>query len=102
MEMHTTFELLPGMEFDFKGDDDVWLFIDHKLVMDLGGLHVSLSHITYFDDLGLTYYRTYPFDFFYCERQTVQSDIKITTNVPVGRTKGRLSKNWKRDYGSLD
>ncbi|MDB5049056.1 MAG: hypothetical protein JWO30_2127 [Fibrobacteres bacterium] len=102
MEMHSAFELLPGMEFDFKGDDDVWLFINHKLVMDLGGLHVSLSHITYFDDLGLPYYQTYPFDFFYCERQTVQSDIKIVTNVPVGRSRGRLSKNWKRDYGLLD
>lgn len=96
------FELLPGMEFDFKGDDDVRLLIDNKLVMDLGGLHVSLSHTTYCDDLGLTYYKTYPFDFFCCERQTVQSDIKIVTNVPLGRSEGRLSKNWKRDYRSLD
>jgi fibro-slime domain-containing protein len=102
MEMHMNFELLPGMEFVFQGDDDVWLYIDHKLAMDLGGIHVSINKTVYFDDLGLGYYQTYPFSLFYCERQTTESDIKITTNVPLGKTRGRLSKNWKRDYGALD
>jgi fibro-slime domain-containing protein len=102
MEMHMNFELLPGMEFNFKGDDDVWLFIDNKLAMDLGGIHVAINKIVYFDDLGLSYYKSYPFSLFYCERQTTESDIKITTNVPLDRTRGKLSKNWKRDYGALD
>lgn len=56
------------------GDDDVWVFFDHKLGIDLGGHAAQKSQTVNLDTLmaGKTS-GDYSFDFFFAERHTTQS-----------------------------
>ncbi len=104
------------MVFDFTGDDDVWVFIDGVLVLDLGGIHQALGgkinfatgKITYdktqrygnppattitraFANAGETWdstpYKTHHLSFFYLERGDGGSNCKIRFNLPVKPSK---------------
>ncbi|KAM9991579.1 hypothetical protein ACTFIZ_004972 [Dictyostelium cf. discoideum] len=81
MKMNTIFTYKGYEVFNFQGDDDVWVFINNNLVIDLGGIHSPISASVDTKTLGLTIGKSYNFDFFFCERKTVGSIIKIETNL---------------------
>lgn len=98
------------IEFDFSGDDDVWVFIDDKLVLDVGGGHAVVTGTINFKDktstvsrvknssgggatqdvrysfgnlFGDDFYSTsHTLTMFYMERGLWESNMKITFNFP--------------------
>ncbi|MDD2216003.1 MAG: fibro-slime domain-containing protein [Eubacteriales bacterium] len=83
MEMHSRFTYQPGQTFSFTGDDDVWVFINNQLVIDLGGVHQAMSASVDLDYLGLIPGNVYNFDLFFAERHTVASNFFATTNIEL-------------------
>lgn len=80
-ELHTAFQYRGGETFTFIGDDDVFTFIDGKLVVDLGGVHGAETATVNVDTLGLTKGVNYPLDFFFAERHVTESHFRIDTSL---------------------
>lgn len=116
------------MEFSFSGDDDVWVFIDNNLVLDLGGIHeratgsinfangevyvngsrnTTLKNVFSSDSNTFADYTSHSLKFFYMERGRGDSNCSIKFNLPPRPTNSieivkSLENSDKEKYTSAD
>lgn len=85
LEIHPQFTYYGGEKFRFQGDDDLFLSINDRLVIDLGGVHEPLGGEVVLDDaaadIGLNIGETDPIDLFFAERHTAESRFRIETTI---------------------
>jgi fibro-slime domain-containing protein len=68
-EIHSRFTCQGFETFHFAGDDDLWVFINDSLVIDLGGVHAALSDSVELTTLGAD------------KRHTTASNFLIETSI---------------------
>lgn len=91
LECHGTFTYYAekNLFFEFDGDDDVYLYVDGRCVLDLGGAHRPANQKIYLNDyvnnglLNLQDDEDYTFDFYFMERHGTGSNLRIMTNMEV-------------------
>jgi len=71
-----------GQYFAFSGNDDIWVFIDNRMVIDLGGEHANVLQRIDLDRLGwLVNNADFNMKFFYAQRNRPSSNLHFETSM---------------------
>ena len=98
--------------YEFSGDDDLWVYVDGRLVLDIGGIHQPVRGYIDFTDGNVYVYgvnnsrpQVIPFvrdlssdvkhtlDMFYIERGGCDSNLSVKFNLPLVVGEAHFTKN---------
>lgn len=84
LELHAkfTYDVDSPPTFSFAGNDDVWVFINGKLAIDLGGVHTGHAQTIDFSRMCLDS-GEYTLSLFYVQRRIHNSDFRLDTDVEL-------------------
>ena len=108
MESHAKFTYREGAKFSIRGDDDIWVFIDNKLAVDLGGTHMPAPGFVNLDEFvgasgPLVSGSDYDIDIFYCDRRTDMTNLRIVMdNMYVRQSTGITIDSKPVGEGTLE
>lgn len=78
-----TEDYLGPLEYYFFGDDDMWVFLDNRLVCDIGGVHSSVGeYVNLWDYLEKGTAGEHTLTFFYTERGASGSTCYMNFTLP--------------------
>jgi fibro-slime domain-containing protein len=84
-ELHARFLYNGGESFEFRGDDDVYVFLDGHLIINLGGVHGAEAQTIDLDQvasqLGLAKCTPYDLRLFFAERHQTVSSFRIESTL---------------------
>ena len=102
MKVSAQFKYVRGQYFEFRGDDDVWVFIDNRLVVDIGGCHNPEEGAVDLDTMGLVEGKEYPFHIFFSERNATGSNFKMRTSINLQTQKTYLPREIPHNDGLIE
>ena len=89
MELNGQFTYQAKQEAKFYAGGDLWVFVNGKLAVDLGGNHlpapgyIDMATLNSYYDGYMQTGKTYPIDVFFCARRTTISTFAMYTNFRI-------------------